>query len=112
DELHVKDIIVLKLPLVRLAYLSACSTAQSTGSRLVDKVTHIMSSFYIAGFINIIGILWPSQDEACKKIAVNFYFMLSQMDDVTASYHTAIIGLVKKKPAQLIFWAPFIYFGA
>ena len=57
DKLRVKDIAALKLPLARLAYLSACSTAQSTSSSLADEVTHIVSSFHIAGFVHVIGTL-------------------------------------------------------
>ena len=72
DKLRVKDITALKLPLARLAYLSACSTAQSTSPTLADEVTHIVSSFHIAGFVNVIGTLWPSQDVACQKMAVDF----------------------------------------
>jgi len=112
DKLRVKDITALKLPLARLAYLSACSTAQSTLPRLADEVTHIVSSFHIAGFLNVIGTLWPSQDVACQKMAVDFYSTLSKTDDVAISYRTAIMGLMKEKPLQPLYWAPFILFGA
>ena len=61
DKLCVEDIAALKLPAARLAYHSACSTA-STSPQLVDEVTHIVSSFHIAGFINVIGALWPAED--------------------------------------------------
>lgn len=112
DKLRVKDIAALKLPVARLAYLSACSTAQSSSSHLVDEVTHIVTSFHIAGFVHVIGTLWPSQDEACQKMAVNFYSTLNQTDDVAVSYRTAIMGLMKDKPLQPLYWAPFILFGA
>ena len=112
DELRVKDIAALKLPAARLAYLSACSTAQSTSSELADEVTHIVSSFHIAGFVNVIGTLWPSQDLACQKMAVDFYSELSKTDDIALSYRTAIMGLMKEKPSQPTYWAPFIHFGA
>ncbi|KAF8432048.1 CHAT domain-containing protein [Terfezia claveryi] len=112
DKLRVKDIAALKLPKARLAYLSACSTAESTSSDLVDEVTHIVSSFHIAGFSHVIGTLWPSNDQACQKMAVDFYSMLSKTDDVALSYRTAIMGLMKEKPFQPLYWAPFIHFGA
>ncbi|KAF8430063.1 CHAT domain-containing protein [Tirmania nivea] len=48
DKLRVKDITALKLPAARLAYLSACSTANTASLELVDEVTHIVSSFHIA----------------------------------------------------------------
>jgi len=112
DKLCVRDIAALKLPAARLAYLSACSTANSTSSNLLDEVTHIVSSFHIAGFIHVIGTLWPSQDQACHKMAVDFYSALSKTDNVAVSYRTAIMGLMEQKPLQPLYWAPFIHFGA
>ena len=67
DRLRVKDVAAPKLRGARLAFLSACSTAESTSSDLVDEVTHIVSSFHIAGFAHVIGTLWPSQDAACHR---------------------------------------------
>ena len=112
DKLRVKDIAALKLPAPRLAYLSACSTAESTSSELADEVTHIVSSFHIAGFINVIGTLWPAEDEACHKMAADFYSSLSKTDNVVVSYRNAVLGLMKQKPSQPLYWAPFIHFGA
>lgn len=43
DKLRAKDIAALKLPAARLAYLSSCSTANSTSKELASKVTHIAS---------------------------------------------------------------------
>ena len=111
DMLRVKDIAALKLPAARLAYLSACSTAANTSPDLADEVTHIVSSFHVAGFVNVIGTLWPSH-EACQKMAVGFYSQLSKTDDVAVSYRTAVLGLIKEKPSQPMYWAPFIHFGA
>ncbi|KAF8423531.1 CHAT domain-containing protein [Tirmania nivea] len=112
DNLRVKDIATLKLSTARLAYLSACSTASSLSLCLVDEVTHIVSSFHIAGFTNVIGTLWPAQDEACQHMATDFYSMLSKTDNVAISYRHAIFGLMKLKPSQPMYWAPFIHFGA
>ncbi|RPB18391.1 hypothetical protein L211DRAFT_80808 [Terfezia boudieri ATCC MYA-4762] len=112
DKLHVKDIAALKLPAAKLAYLSAGSTARTASSRLVDEVTHIVSTFHVAGFKHVIGTLWESQDEACQKMALDFYTELGTGDDVAASYRTAIMKLMKQKPLQPLYWAPFIHFGA
>ena len=112
DRLRVKDIAPLNLPVARLAYLSACSTAISPGTNLADEVTHIVSSFYIAGFSHVIGTLWQSEDDACNKIAADFYCRLSETDNVAESYHYAMMKLMKQKPLQPMYWAPFIHFGA
>ncbi|RPB18078.1 hypothetical protein L211DRAFT_798522, partial [Terfezia boudieri ATCC MYA-4762] len=112
DKLHVKDIAALKLPAAKLAYLSACSTARTASSLLVDEVTHIVSAFHVAGFKHVIGTLWQSEDEACHKMALDFYAELGTGDDVAVSYRTAIMKLMKQKPLQPLYWAPFIHFGA
>ena len=97
---------------MRLAYLSACTTAESTSLKLIDEATHIVSSFHIAGFIHVIGTLWISEDKACGKMAVDFYSVLSKTDDVVVSYYTSIMRLMKEKPTEPLYWAPFIHFGA
>jgi len=112
DKLRVKDIAALKLPAANLAYLSACSTANTDPPELLDEGTHIVSSFHIAGFVHVIGTLWPSDDQACQEMAAEFYSILSQTGNVAVSYHTAITKLMKQKPLQPLYWAPFIQFGA
>ena len=114
DKLRVEDIAALNIPAeaARLAYPPACSTADSPSSDLADEVTHIVSSFHIAGFINVIGALWPAQDEDCHKMAADFYSTLSETDNIPLSYRTAILGLMNQKPSQPLYWAPFIHFGA
>ena len=112
DQLRVKDIAALKVPAARLAFLSACSTANNGSLELLDEGTHIVSSFHIAGFVHVIGTLWSSHDEACQKMAVDFYSELRKMDDVAVSYRAAVMRLMKRKPLQPCYWAPFIHFGA
>ena len=112
DKLRVKDIAALKLPALRLAYLSACNTANTTSVEFIDEATHIVSAFHIAGFTNVIGTLWQAEDEACHNMAASFYFTLSKTDDVAESYRNAILGLMEQKPSQPMYWAPFIHFGA
>ena len=112
DMLRVKDIAALNLPVARLAYLSACSTTNSASLYLIDEVTHIVSSFHIAGFPHVIGTLWPTEDEACEKMAADFYSAFSKTDDVALSYRNAVLGLMKQKPLQPMYWAPFVHFGA
>ena len=108
--LQIKEIGALKLLAAKLSYLSACSTAQSTSSELAEKVTHIVSSSNIPRLVNMIGTLWPLHDMACSKLAVDFYFEMSKKDNVAVSFFTAIMGLMKEKPTQLMYWALFIHF--
>jgi CHAT domain-containing protein len=53
----VHDVSELKLERVRIAYLSACSTAENKAARLRDEVIHIVSGFQVAGFAHVIGYL-------------------------------------------------------
>ena len=111
-KLRVNDISTLKLPTAILAYLSAYNTADSMSLELIDEVTHIVSFFHVAGFAHVIGTCSASQGEACQKMVVDVYSALRRTNNVVESYHTAIIGLMKLKTLQPLYWAPFIPFGA
>jgi len=104
DKLRIKDIVAWKLPAAGLAYLSACSTANSPSPGLIVEVTHIVSSFHIAGFSNVIGTLWPSEGEACERMATAFYSMYSKADNIAVSYRNANLGSMEEKPSQPRYW--------
>lgn len=54
-----------------LAYLSACSTGTTT--LLPDEGVHVMSGFVSAGFMNVIGTLWDTDDDVSHAVATNMY---------------------------------------
>lgn len=54
-----------------LAYLSACSTG--TATLLPDESVHVMSGFISAGFMNVIGTLWDTNDDVSYAVATNMY---------------------------------------
>ena len=54
-----------------LAYLSACSTGTTT--LLPDEGVHVMSGFVSAGFMNVIGTLWDTDDDVSCAVATNMY---------------------------------------
>ncbi|KAF8432058.1 CHAT domain-containing protein [Terfezia claveryi] len=60
DKLRVEDIAALKLPKARLAYLSACSTAEILRQSSLIKYLRFVRSSHIAGFAHVIGALWSS----------------------------------------------------
>ena len=107
DNLSVKDIAALKLPIARLEYQylseSACSTADNPSSGLSLMKSQIISSFHIARFTNVIGSLWPPENEACQKMAADFYSLLSKTDTVAEAYHRAVLALMKQKPLQPVY---------
>jgi hypothetical protein len=42
---------------MRLAYLSACLTAHLADAKMIGEGVHLVSSFIITGFINVVGTL-------------------------------------------------------
>ena len=52
-----------------LAYLSACGTGQIADERFFDESIHLISSFQLAGFRHVIGILWEVSNKLCIDMA-------------------------------------------
>jgi CHAT domain-containing protein len=73
DRLTVQKVSEMDLRNAKIAYLSACSTAQNEAARLSDEVIHVVSGFQVAGFPHVIGCLWPSNDRICVQVADRFY---------------------------------------
>lgn len=57
SSLAVRDLAALDHEKARIAYLSACSTAENSSPELIGEVIHIASAFQTAGFPHVIGIL-------------------------------------------------------
>ncbi|PVI00224.1 TPR-like protein [Periconia macrospinosa] len=95
DTMTVQHVSELKLEHARLAYLSACSTAENGAARLRDEVIHIVSGFQIAGFAHVVGCQWPSEDAVCVEVAKAFYAALFGRDrkmedrDIALGLHEA-----------------------
>lgn len=103
----------------QLAYLSACSTADNCSVDLADKSIHIASGFQLAGFSHVLGTLWESNDDACRRVAREFYRSL--FDDqprdighrgVSTAFHHPVKRLRQDTLKQPIKRASFIHTGA
>jgi CHAT domain-containing protein len=57
DPLTVGQVAHLRLMMARIAFLSACSTAESKVEQLTDEVIHLASGFQVAGFAHLISWL-------------------------------------------------------
>ncbi|KAF2098106.1 hypothetical protein NA57DRAFT_76901 [Rhizodiscina lignyota] len=68
---------------LRLAYLSACCTAQQYVMNLIDENIHLAASFQLSGFPAVIGTLWEADDVAAVVIAKAFYAELFRLDRVS-----------------------------
>jgi hypothetical protein len=118
-----------------LAYLSACETGQVNDQRGIDEGLHLVSSFQVAGFRNVIGSLWQVDDESCKRVAEQVYeVVLANMTDesICIGLHTAVkqfrdqwrasgksesraerdYGFMDTDQPISLDWVPFVHFGA
>ncbi len=108
----------LSLAHARLAYLSACSTAENEAAQLTDEVIHVVSGFQVAGFPHVVGCLWPSNDRICVEVAGGFYNALLGQggmrwdnDDVAAALRKAVMAIRAKEWSMPLNWAQFVHYG-
>ena len=124
DKLTVKRLSEMDLKHVKLAYLSACSTAQNKAEKLVDEAIHVVSGFQMAGFPHVVGCLWPSNDRVCIKLASRFYTALlgqtRESEDgkagvgtmeVAASLREAVMAVREDEMSMPLHWAQFVHYG-
>ncbi|MFJ8085564.1 CHAT domain-containing protein [Streptomyces sp. NPDC096205] len=108
--LTVRDLARLRLPSVRLAYLSACDTLR-TSPELADEAVHIVSAFQIAGFPHVVGSLWHVDDVIGAEVARGVYAALDAGDgtlDVARTaeaLHQAVRALRDAYPRTPSLWA-------
>lgn len=118
DPLTVASLAPVDLDNARLAYLSACSTALTTGSGLIDEAIHLAAAFQLAGFRHVIGTLWEIGDEIAVTIADAFYAHLrssSHRLDTTRSAHAlhhAVRSARDTYPYAPSLWAAYLHAGA
>lgn len=72
DVLTVLDVDALRLQGAELAFLSACSTAMTSGT-LPDEAINLASAFQLAGYRRVIATLWSVDDDMAAKLARRFY---------------------------------------
>ncbi|GAA5185302.1 CHAT domain-containing protein [Rugosimonospora acidiphila] len=98
-----------------LAFLSACSTAE-THPTFTDEPLNLASAFQLAGFRGVIGTMWPTTDSA--RIARSFYAALTT--DGTAPPETAAAAQALTDTARAVRdefpttptrWAGYVHVG-
>ncbi|KAI9764585.1 MAG: hypothetical protein M1840_008314 [Geoglossum simile] len=100
----------------RIAYLSACSTAEIKTNILVNEAIHLASAFQLAGFQHVVGTLWKADDSAAVAIASKFYELLFQEEKITDStvayaLHDAVLDYRNCNGGGVLKWASFIHMG-
>lgn len=132
-ELQISELIRQRVPLGRLAFLSACETAKGKASNFrgacqrqslshiggletPDEVMNIASAMLFAGFKGVVGTLWSINDADGPVVAEAFYTYLFQNPQVdTRNASIALHFAVKKlrdSNVPLVQWVPFVHLGA
>jgi tetratricopeptide (TPR) repeat protein len=115
--LTLHDITQLHLESAQLAYLSACSTTDSNPLQ-VDESTQLTAAFQLAGYRNVIGTLWPINDQSAVDVARDVYAVLTSdgprqpaLDTVAEALHHATRQQRKRTTALPTRWAAYIHYG-
>jgi tetratricopeptide (TPR) repeat protein len=117
DPLTVGDLAPIRLDRARLAYLSACRTALSTATQLVDEAIHLSTAFLLAGYPHVVGTLWEIDDALAVSIADDFYAVLITGETIDTSrtahaLHSAVRTARDRLPRTPSLWAGHIHTGA
>ncbi|MFJ8980798.1 CHAT domain-containing protein [Streptomyces sp. NPDC102282] len=114
--LTVGDLSRLRLPSVRLAYLSACDTLR-TSPELADEAVHLVSALQMAGFPHVIGSLWHVDDTIGADVAGDVYGTLHtgngslDVSRTAHALHEAVRTLRAAYPATPSLWACQVHVG-
>jgi len=115
--LTLHDITQLHLESAQLAYLSACSTTDANALQ-IDESTQLTAAFQLAGYRNVIGTLWPINDQTAAAVAHDVYAVLTgggttqpTLDTVAAALHQATRHQRDCTPAVPTRWAAYVHYG-
>ncbi|MFJ4653611.1 CHAT domain-containing protein [Nocardia sp. NPDC088792] len=120
DRFTVAALAPIHLEHAQLAYLSACETALTIDTRLIDEAIHLSSAFQLAGYPHVIGTLWAVNHRFAVRIADEFYDALTTATEpgtpidasgAAAALHRAIHKVRKKFP-EPAYWAAHLHAGA
>nr|WP_272902865.1 CHAT domain-containing protein [Streptomyces sp. BA2] len=87
--LTVAGLAPVALDRAQLAYLSACRTAVSDSTDLVDEAIHLTTAFQLAGFRHVVGTLWEINDRFAAHLADAFYAELATEPGAVDARHAA-----------------------
>jgi CHAT domain-containing protein len=113
--LQVEDLMRLKLPNARLAFLSACETAQGD-MKQPDEALHLAATMLYAGFRSVVGTMWSMGDVDGPIVAETVYRELfadgDKVDfDVVPYALDAAVRKLREKGLEPNRWATYIHIG-
>ncbi|MFE9240464.1 CHAT domain-containing protein [Streptomyces sp. NPDC007007] len=100
----------------QLAFLTACSTADSH-TIVVDEALHIAGAFQAAGVPHVIGTMWPVTDNPVSHIAPQVYASLAdgtgrlRVADTARALREHVRDLRKRYPRNPTLWANYVHLG-
>jgi len=119
DLLTVRRITNKRTQIGLLAFLTACSTADTRVESLIDEGLSIGNAFQIAGFPHVIGSMWPAVERIAEEYAEAFYGFLaswkgsetSRDDLIACAANFATMNLMKEYLKEPFLWAGYIHLG-
>jgi CHAT domain-containing protein len=114
--IQVGDLLRLNLPNARLAFLSACETAQGDLER-PDEALHLAATMLYAGFKSVVGTMWSMGDVDGPVVSETVYRELFAGNSDTIDFNIipyALDSAVRRLRVQGIEpsrWAPYIHIG-
>ncbi|HEV7934895.1 MAG TPA: CHAT domain-containing protein [Actinomadura sp.] len=118
DPLTVASLAPIQLDRVQLAYLSACTTAITINSKLMDEAIHLATAFQLAGIPHVIGTLWEINDHLAVTFAETFYTGLQtgpdtlEISQAPYALHHAVRAIRDRFPRSPSLWAAYVHAGA
>jgi CHAT domain-containing protein len=115
--LTVASLAGIRLEDVKLAYLSACTTAIAQAGQLREEAIHLATAFQLAGFPQVIGTLWNISDQQAPSIARDFYAQLAdghgsvRTSCAARALHHAVLRARQAFPASPSLWAAYVHAG-
>jgi CHAT domain len=117
DPFTVASLAPVELGRAQLAYLSACETAVTGNTELMDEAIHLTTAFQLAGFPHVIGTLWEINDELAVTIAGTFYTRLraspctGDVSQAASALHDAVHAARAAYPKAPSLWAAYLHAG-
>ena len=106
----------------RLAFLSACNSANFEDLSTADEVVHVTKAFQLAGFPSVVGTLWQAFDGDAALVSGELYAYIARRLDsgdvkeldgdlFARALHSAVGRLREKNPYSCASWASWIHYG-
>ena len=103
---------------LKLVYLSACRTAFTEATELLDEAINLASAFQLAGARHVVGTLWEIDDATALDVAAAFYRELRDgpgaldTERAAVALHESVCAVRDANPHAPARWAGYIHIGA